>query len=117
MELAAGDLSQQGLMNLEARKVCGFRSSSNYVPAHIFASDAEAATLRARVPSGSLSHLSGNRFAAPEESSASHLPSHVLHAHNVQPPAALRPLVLLNCVKETLLLDFLEDLGNFCFGA
>lgn len=29
------------------------------------AREAEAAILRARVPSGSLSHLSGNRFAAP----------------------------------------------------
>lgn len=33
--------------------------------AHSLANDADAAMLRARVPSGSLSHLSGNRFAAP----------------------------------------------------
>jgi hypothetical protein len=39
--------------------------------AHILAREAGAATLRARVPSGSLSHLSGNRFAAPVARSAS----------------------------------------------
>lgn len=33
-----------------------------------FARDREASMFNARVPAGSLSHLSGNRFAAPESS-------------------------------------------------
>jgi hypothetical protein len=80
--------------------------------AQVFASEAEAVMFRARVPSGSLSHLSGNRFAAPGENDISFGSVRMVEkAHNALLLAVLISLVPF--VRERSgLLDFINGLDD-----
>lgn len=84
--------------------------------AHIFASEAEAVTFKARVPSGSLSHLSGNRFAAPGKSNISKGSAWVVERSYNAPRLAVLILLVLFAIEWPGLLDFFNGAGDVRLG-